>query len=171
MINPYPFFRVPYFNRFSPYYRTYNSPYNGRGNFIRQPQNLISPNVCKQKEQENDSCSNSTNKNNNFNSNTQNKTNISYSNQHGKKNNSFYNNSKYKNDNNFSCSFSHVNTDNCSSINNVNNFDDFSEECFEIFGLKLYFDDLLIIALLFFLYQEDVKDTYLYISLILLLLS
>lgn len=46
-----------------------------------------------------------------------------------------------------------------------------SDECFEIFGLKLHFDDLLIICILFFLYQEDVKDTYLYISLILLLLS
>lgn len=46
-----------------------------------------------------------------------------------------------------------------------------SDECFEIFGLKLHFDDLLIIALLFFLYKEDVKDIYLYISLILLLLS
>lgn len=45
------------------------------------------------------------------------------------------------------------------------------EECFEIFGIKLYFDDLLIIALLFFLYQEEVKDSYLYIALILLLLS
>lgn len=47
----------------------------------------------------------------------------------------------------------------------------FSQECFEIFGIKLHFDDLLIIALLFFLYQEDVKDEYLYISLVLLLLS
>lgn len=46
-----------------------------------------------------------------------------------------------------------------------------TEECFEIFGLKLYFDDLLILALLFFLYQEEVKDTYLYMALILLLLS
>lgn len=45
------------------------------------------------------------------------------------------------------------------------------EECFEIFGIKLYFDDLLLIALLFFLYQEEVKDTYLYIALVLLLLS
>jgi len=44
-------------------------------------------------------------------------------------------------------------------------------EFFEIFGIKLYFDDLLIIALLFFLYQEEVNDTYLYISLVLLLLS
>ena len=46
-----------------------------------------------------------------------------------------------------------------------------NEDCFEIFGLKLYFDDLLILALLFFLYQEEVKDTYLYMALILLLLS
>ena len=46
-----------------------------------------------------------------------------------------------------------------------------AEECFEIFGIKLYFDDLLLVALLFFLYQEEVKDTYLYIALILLLLS
>ncbi len=45
------------------------------------------------------------------------------------------------------------------------------DECFEFFGLKLHFDDLLLIALLFFLYQEDVKDSYLYVALILLLLS
>ncbi len=46
-----------------------------------------------------------------------------------------------------------------------------TEEFFDFFGLKLHFDDLLLIALLFFLYQEDVKDTYLYVALILLLLS
>lgn len=45
------------------------------------------------------------------------------------------------------------------------------DEFFEIFGLKLYFDDILIICLLFFLYQEGVKDYYLFIALILLLLS
>ena len=45
------------------------------------------------------------------------------------------------------------------------------EELFEIFGIKLYFDDVLIVCLLFFLYQEGVKDYYLFISLILLLLS
>ena len=60
---------------------------------------------------------------------------------------------------------------NSSNSSNTSNSSDVSDECFEIFGLKLYFDDLLIIALLFFLYQEDVKDTYLYIALILLLLS
>lgn len=45
------------------------------------------------------------------------------------------------------------------------------EECFEIFGLKLYYDDILLICLIFFLYQEDVKDQNLFIALILLLLS
>lgn len=62
-------------------------------------------------------------------------------------------------------SITHKKTEECDSDR------DSSEECFEIFGLKLYFDDLLIVAMLFFLYQEDVKDTYLYIALILLLLS
>lgn len=42
---------------------------------------------------------------------------------------------------------------------------------FEIFGLKLYYDDILLICLLFFLYNEGVKDQYLFISLILLLIS
>lgn len=45
------------------------------------------------------------------------------------------------------------------------------ESYFEIFGIKLYYDDILIIFLIFFLYQEDVKDQYLFIALILLLLS
>ena len=42
---------------------------------------------------------------------------------------------------------------------------------FEIFGLKLYFDDILIICLIFFLYQEGVHDDYLFMALISLLLS
>ena len=45
------------------------------------------------------------------------------------------------------------------------------EPFFEVFGLKLYFDDVLIICLIFFLYQEGVKDEYLFMALILLLLS
>jgi len=45
------------------------------------------------------------------------------------------------------------------------------QECFEIFGIKLYFDDLLLICLIFFLYNEGVKDTFLFIALILLLIS
>ena len=46
-----------------------------------------------------------------------------------------------------------------------------STQVFEIFGIKLYFDDILIIALIFFLYNEGVRDNLLFISLILLLLS
>ena len=42
---------------------------------------------------------------------------------------------------------------------------------FEIFGIKLYFDDLLLISLIFFLYSEGVKDQSLFIALVLLLLS
>lgn len=42
---------------------------------------------------------------------------------------------------------------------------------FEIFGIKLYLDDIIIICLLFFLYQEKVNDEMLYIILFLLLFS
>lgn len=42
---------------------------------------------------------------------------------------------------------------------------------FEFLGVKLYFDDVLLICLIFFLYQEGVKDKDLLITLILLLLS
>ena len=48
---------------------------------------------------------------------------------------------------------------------------DENESYFDLFGLKLYNDDLLLIGLIFFLYKEDVKDQYLFIALILLLLS
>lgn len=42
---------------------------------------------------------------------------------------------------------------------------------FEIFGISLYFDDILLVCLIFFLYQEGVEDQSLFIALILLLLS
>ncbi len=45
------------------------------------------------------------------------------------------------------------------------------ELLFEIFGLKIYFDDLLIVLILLFLYEEGIQDQYLFISLVLLLLS
>ncbi len=45
------------------------------------------------------------------------------------------------------------------------------ETLFEILGIKLYFDDILLICLIFFLYTEGVQDQYLFIALILLLLS
>lgn len=54
-----------------------------------------------------------------------------------------------------------------------NNFFPIAEDSqyFEILGLRLYFDDLLLICLIIFLYNEGVKDQFLFIALILLLLS
>ena len=46
-----------------------------------------------------------------------------------------------------------------------------SEYFFEVFGLKLYYDDILIMCLLYFLYTEGIQDQELFICLILLLLS
>lgn len=42
---------------------------------------------------------------------------------------------------------------------------------FSLFGIDLYFDDILLICLIWFLYNEGVKDEELFIALILLLLS
>ena len=48
---------------------------------------------------------------------------------------------------------------------------DFPNYLFEIFGLKLHLDDVLIICILFFLYSQDVHDEELFLCLILLLIS
>lgn len=63
---------------------------------------------------------------------------------------------------------------NSNEVSNTTNsrFDSSSEQAiFEIFGIKLYLDDLIILGVLFFLYQQDVKDEMLYIILFLLLFS
>lgn len=52
-----------------------------------------------------------------------------------------------------------------------NDFNSSTEYFFELFGIHLYFDDILLICLLFFLYGENVKDDGLFICLILLLLT
>lgn len=52
-----------------------------------------------------------------------------------------------------------------------NNQQDDEQAIFEIFGIKLYLDDLIIVGILFFLYQQNVKDEMLYIILFLLLFS
>lgn len=44
-------------------------------------------------------------------------------------------------------------------------------ELFNFLGFKLHLDDLIILGLLLFLYEEQVTDMYLYVALILLLLS
>lgn len=42
---------------------------------------------------------------------------------------------------------------------------------FDLFGLKIYSDDILLVSLIYFLYSEGVKDDSLFLVLILLLLS
>lgn len=44
-------------------------------------------------------------------------------------------------------------------------------EFLDIFGIRLYYDDILLLSLIFFLYNEGVDDNGLFIALILLLLS
>jgi len=41
----------------------------------------------------------------------------------------------------------------------------------DLFGIKLYFDDVLLLSLLFFLYKEEVKDEGLFLALVMLLIS
>ena len=53
--------------------------------------------------------------------------------------------------------------------NSKNNYD--QNYFLELFGIKLYLDDILIISIIFFLYQEGIRDDELFICLILLLLA
>lgn len=55
-------------------------------------------------------------------------------------------------------------------VTDIFSFDD-EKPMFELFGIKLYQDDILLICLIFFLYNEGIKDEFLFIALILLLLS
>lgn len=59
-----------------------------------------------------------------------------------------------------------VNMNACSTLH-----EEKEEALFEIFGLKIYFDDLLLVCIIFFLYQEGIQDEYLFLALILLLLN
>lgn len=67
--------------------------------------------------------------------------------------------------------------DSITSLNEASNttnsrFDSTTDQAiFEILGIKLYLDDLIILGILFFLYQQNVKDEMLYIILFLLLFS
>lgn len=73
-------------------------------------------------------------------------------------------------------------TSNSSEDHNYNNEDSSSNkrtndnkksnsEYIDILGIRLHFDDILLILLIYFLYSEGVKDFGLFITLILLLLS
>lgn len=64
-----------------------------------------------------------------------------------------------------------TNSNEISNTINTKSSSDSEQAIFEIFGIKLYLDDLIILGLLFFLYQQNVKDEMLYIILLLLLFS
>ena len=88
----------------------------------------------------------------------------------------FYNNYKYPH-NNLIKQNPLTKKDNCNSVSSSKKasenaeIPESSEAFFEIFGLKLYFDDILIMCILFFLYTEKVYDDELVMCLILLLLT
>ena len=69
-----------------------------------------------------------------------------------------------------------INSKNCTnSTNNLKSenpsMSNSDSPLFQLFGISLYFDDILLICLIWFLYNEGVKDEELFIALILLLLS
>lgn len=68
----------------------------------------------------------------------------------------------------FSCNFESEKVLNERTLKNSNRSE---SSFFEILGLKLYYDDILLICLIFFLYKENVKDNYLLLALVMLLLS
>ena len=165
MMSMYPFFGPPFYRRPSPYYSNNGSIYGTRRT---TEHNLNYNSTCSTRPnpnynlKHNSHCNNLHNLNNFSNNNSEIHCSPKVSNSRQQE--------KFSNSD-FSSNTSTRNNKNCLSYIDSSFDDDYSDECFEIFGLKLHFDDLLIICILFFLYQEDVKDTYLYISLILLLLS
>ena len=60
---------------------------------------------------------------------------------------------------------------NSTSKSKDNNSSQNASPLFNLFGIKLYFDDVLLICIIFFLYNENVNDPYLFFTLILLLLT
>lgn len=87
--------------------------------------------------------------------------------------NNALNNSTYQNGNVKKDSHNHKINNSDDSIHDKKTKPKMSKDdtIFEIFGIKLHYDDILLICLIFFLYNEGVKDEFLFIALILLLLS
>lgn len=117
----YPYFGMPYYNRYSRYgyrYPAYNGAYKNGSFYSNKFEN-------KKEKIENTVCSSNKPKCNSFD---------------GSKDNACVDN----------------NTD---------------SPLFRLFGIDLYFDDILLVCLILFLYDEGVEDEWLYIVLVLLLLG
>lgn len=81
----------------------------------------------------------------------------------------YYNHNNLKTHENMHIPYSKVQISNKTNV--IKKEEEKEPEIIELFGLKLHFDDILLICLIFFLYNEGVKDPYLFISLVLLLMS
>lgn len=99
--------------------------------------------------------------------NTYYKNNCLNNNKNNLKENNYLNSTKEKINNNY---YKENTTDNFEKISSESR-DAPDDTIINIFGIKLAFDDLIILGLLYILYTEDVKDISLYIVLILLLLN
>lgn len=155
-------FRFPHFGYFYPYNRV---PFN----YINKANMTTNSNVINEK-----------NNNSNYSSNVK----------HDYKNKcETDNNSVKQNDINFNNKAKSSITDNSHNTANINGFLNFiprnigpisinvegfenvNKPLFELLGIKLFLDDIIIICILIFLYQQKVQDESLYLILILLLLS
>lgn len=167
MIN-FPFFRPPFYGSSFNYYRSYNPLLKNR--YINNTNNSnVVPEQKKNSTRDNinpssiqDINQNKSQRFNTINSSEQNRNQLSNNTKSSvqDENNGFNekrSSSKHNSYNPFYINFS--------------SFSDIEQPLIEIMGLKLYLDDVIIIGLLFFLYNEGVKDDILFISLILLLLS
>ena len=145
---------IPYYSRYSRYgyrypyytYKNYGNPYPNKG-YDNVTKNMHNSSVL------NNNPLTSINHNYRKNINNMNHASIN----HGKKHNS--NNHDFDD------------KGNCNKKSEPCSNNDEDSPLFQLFGINLYFDDILLVCLIFFLYQEGVKDEGLFISLILLLLS
>ncbi len=160
-MNNFPFFRFPYNN----YYKYYNYRNNLNRNINPLNYNVEKISTTCPSFPNNKNTENYVEKNNNSqNLNCRNKNNLK---------NGILENNNYKNE-----PSRLLENKNKSSkyylgpiVFDSSSFSDSEKPVLELLGLKLYLDDLLIISLLYFLYEEDVKDETLFISLLLLLIS
>jgi len=100
-----------------------------------------------------------------------------YSNYRAYSSRNIYSNSRYNNINTkqkFKNNFTRTNFNNQKKIKeDKKNITDTTNTAplFNILGFDIYFDDFLLLSILIFLYKENIKDDYLFITLILLLLN
>lgn len=156
MINNYPYFGFPnYIN----YMNTgiYSQPFNKN---IRQADSHIES--CRQKPQYKQYNINNNRKYNYYSQNA---------NSSSIRNKCYSPNFKNIGGNNFYYKNLGDKTSNCNNSNHKNSECSNDSPIFNILGLNLFFDDVLIICIIFFLYNENVNDPYLFFTLVLLLLQ